>query len=209
MHMDESTTRPSLPPIRFWRVVFWVTCAHLILMGLVTFVQLANNWGELGHVAIPWRSLGLVKAGALWLDLHTEWFWCGLVLADLAAMALTWKLAWRWWRPSFAAAYLLSIGGLVAGHMAATAYLTSLGVVRTPQMTYPFEHDVLIMFAWGDAVLSMPAWLVLAGCLFVGRPRRIPGFCSTCGYNLTGNLSGVCPECGTPIPADLVRRPLE
>ena len=27
------------------------------------------------------------------------------------------------------------------------------------------------------------------------------GFCSACGYNLTGNASGVCPECGTQIPA--------
>ena len=24
--------------------------------------------------------------------------------------------------------------------------------------------------------------------------------CGNCGYNLTGNVSGVCPECGTPIP---------
>lgn len=23
-----------------------------------------------------------------------------------------------------------------------------------------------------------------------------PGFCNRCGYNLTGNASGVCPECG-------------
>jgi len=26
-----------------------------------------------------------------------------------------------------------------------------------------------------------------------------PGHCQTCGYNLTGNVSGVCSECGTPI----------
>ena len=32
--------------------------------------------------------------------------------------------------------------------------------------------------------------------------RRFPrGRCSTCGYNLTGNVSGVCPECGTEVPA--------
>jgi hypothetical protein len=24
--------------------------------------------------------------------------------------------------------------------------------------------------------------------------------CRSCGYNLTGNLSGICPECGTPLP---------
>ena len=29
--------------------------------------------------------------------------------------------------------------------------------------------------------------------------RNKQGRCSTCGYNLTGNTSGVCPECGTPV----------
>jgi hypothetical protein len=27
--------------------------------------------------------------------------------------------------------------------------------------------------------------------------------CPACGYNLTGNLSGICPECGTPVPPEL------
>ena len=30
------------------------------------------------------------------------------------------------------------------------------------------------------------------------RRRRKKGLCIQCGYNLTGNVSGVCPECGTP-----------
>jgi predicted amidophosphoribosyltransferase len=30
------------------------------------------------------------------------------------------------------------------------------------------------------------------------RPRPVAGQCNTCGYNLTANTSGVCPECGTP-----------
>ena len=29
------------------------------------------------------------------------------------------------------------------------------------------------------------------------RPFYPPGHCQKCGYNLTGNVSGVCPECGT------------
>ena len=29
------------------------------------------------------------------------------------------------------------------------------------------------------------------------RPRPA-GLCRTCGYSLRGNVSGVCPECGTP-----------
>ena len=29
------------------------------------------------------------------------------------------------------------------------------------------------------------------------RRRRAMGLCVGCGYDLTGNVSGVCPECGT------------
>jgi hypothetical protein len=33
------------------------------------------------------------------------------------------------------------------------------------------------------------------------RAERIAnGYCSACGYDLTGNVSGVCPECGTKDP---------
>lgn len=30
---------------------------------------------------------------------------------------------------------------------------------------------------------------------------QTPGKCRHCGYDLTGNTSGICPECGTAIPA--------
>jgi len=30
--------------------------------------------------------------------------------------------------------------------------------------------------------------------------KREPGFCGRCGYDLTGNISGVCPECGWKPP---------
>ncbi len=47
-------------------------------------------------------------------------------------------------------------------------------------------------------------WLVGAAILYGGpavrrRMRHRRGLCAKCGYNLTGNVSGVCPECGTPI----------
>ena len=38
---------------------------------------------------------------------------------------------------------------------------------------------------------------VVAGLFWLDRRRRhVPGICSSCGYNLTGNQSGNCPECG-------------
>jgi purine-cytosine permease-like protein len=35
----------------------------------------------------------------------------------------------------------------------------------------------------------------------VVRRRRRGGFCRHCGYNLRGNVSGVCPECGAACTA--------
>ncbi|MDB5330373.1 MAG: hypothetical protein JWP03_1524 [Phycisphaerales bacterium] len=29
--------------------------------------------------------------------------------------------------------------------------------------------------------------------------RKLNGLCLTCGYDLTGNVSGTCPECGEEV----------
>ena len=54
--------------------------------------------------------------------------------------------------------------------------------------------------------LRIPLWPVLAvgvaiTLLLWRRDARLPGpgCCKRCGYNLTGNVSGRCPECGTVI----------
>ena len=55
---------------------------------------------------------------------------------------------------------------------------------------------------WLALVAVGPLWLwLLFRRLSRARTRR-EGFCLTCGYNLTGNVSGVCPECGAPIEAE-------
>ena len=56
------------------------------------------------------------------------------------------------------------------------------------------------------AVIQLPFWL-LGGLLFgyvmkrlvLGEQPNTPGQCVQCGYNLSGNVSGICPECGTRI----------
>ena len=44
------------------------------------------------------------------------------------------------------------------------------------------------------------AFALLPAARLLGRlaRRRRPGHCPRCGYDLTGNVSGVCPECGRP-----------
>ena len=50
--------------------------------------------------------------------------------------------------------------------------------------------------------LVLPLWipaviLAVATVFWWRRDRRHPsGHCQHCGYNLTGNQSGICPECG-------------
>jgi hypothetical protein len=59
-----------------------------------------------------------------------------------------------------------------------------------------------LLFAYGEA-LVLPAVIsaVAMGCslALLRKPEFPPGYCRECGYDLTGNVSGVCPECGTPI----------
>lgn len=41
----------------------------------------------------------------------------------------------------------------------------------------------------------------LLGIAFNGFLFDKPGHCNTCGYNLTGNVSGICSECGAKVLA--------
>jgi hypothetical protein len=59
-----------------------------------------------------------------------------------------------------------------------------------------------------DAIIRVVFWLgpgSLYGFLvYRGRRFRPPKHneCARCYYDLTGNTSGICPECGTPIPKE-------
>ena len=58
---------------------------------------------------------------------------------------------------------------------------------------------------YGDLTAMVPLWipLIILAIPAVGLWRRycrpLPGHCSRCRYDLTGNSSGVCPECGTTV----------
>jgi hypothetical protein len=64
-----------------------------------------------------------------------------------------------------------------------------------PATGIDWHSDYFAMVPFWSAVLALvipPAGLLL-------RRRGVtPGLCVSCRYSLTGNTSGVCPECGTP-----------
>jgi len=68
--------------------------------------------------------------------------------------------------------------------------------------------NTVIADGWAWRFYSGLAWLVSVGLLVISN-AFVAGFrlteslrwkwdarCGGCGYNLTGNVSGVCPECG-------------
>ena len=53
----------------------------------------------------------------------------------------------------------------------------------------------LVLWASGPVVVSATLWYLLARWKRLARAEH----CQHCDYNLRGNLSGICPECGVPI----------
>ena len=69
---------------------------------------------------------------------------------------------------------------------------------------FPWFESIVTKDGWNMIVI--PLWLPLACVTLLtvvlftrNRAQRIDGLCRKCGYDLTGNESGVCPECGTPV----------
>ncbi len=59
-----------------------------------------------------------------------------------------------------------------------------------------------------SADIDLPLQLLLAATIvptallwYLDRRRHRPGHCRRCGYSLTANTSGICPECGQRVPA--------
>ena len=101
-------------------------------------------------------------------------FAAGHVLLWLGAVCLA-KMRWR-------AAMILGV----------SAALVSLLWMSVVPISGPY------VLGPGFKIASMCALAVagLLGKLWYGR-KFPPGHCVKCGYNLTGNVSGRCPECGT------------
>lgn len=84
------------------------------------------------------------------------------------------------------------VGDLPAGLNLSPVRLGAYALI--PALRLTVDRTSAIVALWPMMLISA-AHLVWCG---VRRSRpSAPGFCDACGYNLTGNISGTCPECGT------------
>jgi len=67
---------------------------------------------------------------------------------------------------------------------------------------YSFAVELSIYFLFGTVLYTSVGgflgWSVARICLRFRRPFNL-GVCQKCGYNLRGNVTGICPECGTEV----------
>jgi hypothetical protein len=75
----------------------------------------------------------------------------------------------------------------------------------------PWAYGIKTNSSWGaGTMIILPFWTMIA--LFASYPtiafirgplrrwrRKKNGLCIECGYDLTGNESGICPECGSKV----------
>ncbi len=78
--------------------------------------------------------------------------------------------------------------------------------IQTPvtnRVTVNMRNTVITAPTWAIAVLFglYPAIAFIRGPMRRWRRCR-KGHCSHCGYDLTGNVSGVCSECNSPVILD-------
>jgi|GEM_PF-3547303 len=64
------------------------------------------------------------------------------------------------------------------------------------QQTTSCNTRLLIIPFW---VIQLPAGLILAIVFLVRWYRFNPTACRKCAFDLRDNISGICPECGTPL----------
>ena len=133
--------------------------------------------------------------------------WLGI--ACCAILVLLWPLGfWKryiWFAPTFTI-------GLYPGYLGfwwnGLEHAVSDGgelFVQSSRGINVFHRPKLFLEGDGRWSALIPLWMiflptaVLTMFLWRWSRYRHPGHCRKCGYDLTGHVSGKCPECGTEV----------
>ncbi len=148
-----------------------------------------------------------------------KWFLTGLSVAVVLGFVAAW-VAWEGYGRGVGWTGTGWHGDLVAGELRWVAedspnmplgfcQIHVLGPRPSFQWTLP---RIELTSRYTARIYILPAWVLLPltlvpTLLLWRRPRltKLPGHCRQCGYDLTGNVSGRCPECGLLIPTSLAK----
>lgn len=182
----------------------WIACVALICFPL---------WFYLPPYCNRRPSYPLVRSVTLWAVFGLA-VWLGsaalLVRSDLTST--------RWWtygHGSICLTYRYDTGGYshliwtptVSVSVQAPSVLSFLGT-QWHEEGFNFHYDgyytsgVVIQRATYFPLVSVAVCTVAPAYLLISlrrHRRHCDGLCRHCGYNLTGNVSGRCPECGTDV----------
>ena len=78
--------------------------------------------------------------------------------------------------------------------------------LRGEERSFALRPYTLCTYSNGSRTITIALYIpflaigIPTAVFFIRNRRRFPpGHCAECGYNLTGNVSGMCPECGTEV----------
>lgn len=142
---------------------------------------------------ISWQSW--VRSTGIRAYLHDH---AGGVVSAWLTSVLLWPLVHYAAAIAIGAAIRVAVGMDSWRHaLLACTVMTIVAVASKPYVYFTEYKTVAIqLFPW--IALATQAALLLAACGCIPlRTRRLGrDACVSCGYNLTGNVSGRCPECG-------------
>ncbi|MHC4090717.1 MAG: hypothetical protein ACYSVY_10655 [Planctomycetota bacterium] len=139
------------------------------------------------------------------------WYLDHLALLDLPTMlappvTFLGLLAWLWyglagfvmvvWSIEARLLHRFLLTGLWAGNALVIRYMSMLAAIDDPL------GALCILVCGSVSFLLLLSTGVRAGDQLISKwmgPRYPKGCCQGCGYDLTGNVSGVCPECGAAV----------
>lgn len=152
-------------------------------------------------------DLGAANEIAVWLIWLAALLFLPVLLDEIAKRGKGWR-----------AVFAVIVGSVVAGQLIQESIEFASPVQRfliydiglSPRVSRPIVLS--LVFGLPPCVTTISVYGLLAWRHGKHRPaiaeaRRRQGLCTGCGYDLTGNESGTCPECGLPIGKAASHRP--
>lgn len=139
-----------------------------------------------------------------------------IAIAVSLVVIATWVFSYRWFAFYQAPHFTMSINGFSHNAIYGPGLYVEHRTHHAPGSAYlDRELQFITRHRWINVSLDTTAITVIATTIVLciadfvlkRRSRVRLGYCRTCGYDLTNNLSGRCPECGTPIASAPAHRP--